>query len=138
LRDALLYDALLYGGLLYDALLYDALLYDALLYGVTSFIANYLITLPQACKPVFLLFSPQKGGRKSTHCKLTKRTVQRAVVVAIKLTKSRIFGCLVSENTGETLLSTYKKSHFWVVWVQECTKRGTIVFDRGVTGGAKM
>ena len=132
---------------------------DALLYGVTSFIANYLITLPQACKPVFLLFSPQKGGRKTTHCKLTKRTVQRAVVVAIKLTKSRIFGCLVSENTGETLLSTYKKSHFWVFGLRKhggntfkylqkvaflvvcgCkgAKRGTIVFDRGVTGGAKM
>ena len=64
----------------------------------------------------FLLFSPQKGGRKTTHCKLTKRTVQSAVVVAIKLTKSRIFGCLVSENTGETLLSTYKKSLFgWFV-----------------------
>lgn len=59
LRDALcvmlfawgsMCDALLWGSL------YDALLYDALLYGVTSFIANYLITLPQACKPVFFAF----------------------------------------------------------------------------------
>lgn len=103
--------------------------------GVTSFIANYLITLPQACKPVFFsVLALRKGGRKTTHCKLTKRTVQSAVVVAIKLTKSRIFRGLVSENTGETLFWTYKKSHFGWFGCKSVQKG----WYKGITGGAKM
>ena len=31
-------------------------------------------------------------------------------------TKSRFFAVLVSENTGKTLLSTYKKAHFGAFW----------------------
>ena len=39
-------------------------------------------------------------------------------------TKSRIFAVLVFENTGKTLLSTYKKSHLGLFGIFEGKRKG--------------
>lgn len=44
--------------------------------------------------------------------------------ISSNYTKRRIFAVLVSENTGKTLLRTYKKSHFGLLSIFEGKRKG--------------
>mgnify|MGYP006956018182 CR=1 FL=1 len=142
LCDALLCDALclmLFCLMLFCMGVFCMMLFCLMLFcGVTSFIANYLITLPQACKPVFLLFSPQKGGAQIHPLQADKKNSAKCRSCGYKTYKKSHFSWFGLRKHGGNTFKYLQKVAFWVFLVQECTKRGTIVFDRGVTGGAKM
>ena len=76
---------------------------------------------------VLLQVKRTKTRTKKHHERDCKLCINAPNPISSNYTKSRFFAVLVSENTGKTLLTTYKKSHFgafWYLWGQTKGAKG--------------
>ena len=84
--------------------------------------------------PLLKVLIQVKTHQKHEQTRTTKGTASRGKLcicppnpIHSNYTKSRFFAVLVSENTGKTLLRTYKKAHFgafWHLWGQTKGAKG--------------